>query len=169
MLRATLSLLALSLAGAALAAPGVDFQREVRPILSENCFQCHGPDKGTRMANLRLDTREGAFSERQNGKVIVPRNTKASLLYQRVAHEQNALRMPPVFTKKTLSAQQKDVLRRWIEQGAPWKEHWSFQAPVRLALPPVAAKNWPRNPIDTFILAKLETARLKPAAEADRR
>src|SRR5436190_7833525 len=159
---ATLALLAVSLAA-------VDFQREVRPILSENCFQCHGPDKGTRMANLRLDTRDGAFSARPNGKAIVPRNTQASLLYQRVTHETDGLRMPPVFTKKTLSAQQKDVLRRWIEQGAPWKEHWSFQAPVRPALPPVAAKNWPRNPIDTFILAKLETAHLKPASEADRR
>ena len=167
--RAILSLLTLSLAGAALAAPGVDFQREVRPILSENCFQCHGPDKGTRMANLRLDTRDGAFAARPNGKAIVPRNTKASLLYQRVAHEQDALRMPPAFTKKTLSAQQKDVLRRWIEQGAPWKEHWSFQAPVRPPLPQVAAKSWPRNPIDSFILAKLEAARLKPAPEADRR
>src|SRR5260221_11038546 len=102
MLRATSLLLALALAGA-FAAPGVDFQRDVRPILSENCFQCHGPDKGTRMANLRIDTRDGAFSVRPNGKVIVPRNTRASLLYQRVTHEKDALRMPPVFAKKTLS------------------------------------------------------------------
>src|SRR5882672_7014769 len=169
MLRAILSLLALSLADAALGAPGVDFQREVRPILSENCFQCHGPDKGTRMANLRLDTRDGAFSARPSGKASVPRNTKASLLYQRVTHETDALRMPPVFTKKTLSTQQKEVLRRWIEQGADWKEHWSFQAPSRPALPQVSAKSWARNPIDTFILAKLEAAHLKPAPEADRR
>jgi hypothetical protein len=169
MARATLPFLALFLAGAAFAAPGVDFQREVRPILSENCFQCHGPDKGTRMANLRLDTREGAFSARPNGKAIVPRNTKASLLYQRVTQETDALRMPPVFTKKTLSTQQKDVLRRWIEQGADWKEHWSFQAPSRPSLPRVAAKSWTRNPIDAFILAKIEAARLKPAPEADRR
>src|SRR2546427_8753631 len=101
--RTTLSFLTLCLAGGALAAPAVDFQREVRPILSENCFQCHGPDKSTRMANLRLDTREGAFSARPAGKAIVPRNTKASLLYQRVTHEQDTLRMPPAFTKKTLS------------------------------------------------------------------
>src|SRR2546422_11398994 len=98
---ATLALLAVSLAA-------VDFQREVRPILSENCFQCHGPDKGTRMANLRLDTRDGAFSARPNGKVIVPRSAKTSLLYQRVTHETDALRMPPVFTKKALSTQQTD-------------------------------------------------------------
>src|SRR5712692_7460698 len=169
MLHSTFLPLALSLAGAAVAAPAVDFQREVRPILSENCFRCHGPDKGTRMANLRLDTREGAFSARPNGKAIVPRNTKASLLYQRVTSETDALRMPPVFTKKTLSTQQKDVLRRWIEQGADWKEHWSFQAPSRPRLPQVAAKSWARNPIDTFILAKLDAAHLKPAPEADRR
>src|SRR2546426_7207837 len=155
MLRLTLLPLAISLAGSAYAAPAVDFQREVRPILSENCCQCHGPDKSTRMANLRLDTREGAFSARPAGKAIVPRNSKASLLYQRVTHETDALRMPPAFTKKTLSSQQKDVLRRWIEQGADWKEHWSFQAPSRPALPQVTGKSWPRNPIDAFILAKL--------------
>ena len=120
------------------------------------------------MANLRLDTRDGAFSTRPNGKVIVPGNTNASLLYQRVFHEKDALRMPPVFARKTLSAQQKDVLRRWIEQGASWKEHWSFQAPVRPALPQVSAKSWVRNPIDTFILAKLDAAQLKPASRPRR-
>jgi hypothetical protein len=170
MLRLNPALLALSLAGAALAAPaGVDFQREIRPILSENCFQCHGPDPATRMAGLRLDTREGAFAARPSGKVIVPGEPKASLLYQRVFHEKEALRMPPAFARKNLTSQQKDVLRRWIEQGAPWKEHWSFQAPSRPALPRVAARGWTRNPIDTFILAKLEAARLQPAPEADRR
>ncbi len=147
----------------------VDFQREVRPILSENCFHCHGPDKNTRMAGLRLDTREGAFSVRPGGSVIAPGNTRASLLYQRIASDKDAMRMPPVFTKKALTDQQKGVLKRWIEQGAAWKEHWSFQAPVRPAAPRVVAKEWPRNPIDTFILAKLEAARLKPAPEADRR
>src|SRR4051812_6912934 len=159
MLRLSLSLLALSLAGISLAAPaGVDFQREVRPILSENCFQCHGPDKGTRMADLRLDTREGAFATRPAGNVITPGDPKSSLLYQRVFHEKDALRMPPAFAKKTLTNPQKDVLRRWIEQGAQWKEHWSFQPPVRPALPQVVATNWSRNPIDKFILAKLEAA-----------
>jgi hypothetical protein len=121
------------------------------------------------MAGLRLDTREGAFSARPGGSVIVPGDTRASLLYQRISHDKDAMRMPPVFTKKTLTDQQKSVLKRWIEQGATWKEHWSFQAPVRPASPRVAAKDWPRNPIDTFILAKLEAARLKPAPEADRR
>lgn len=147
---------------------GVDFQREVRPILSENCFHCHGPDKSTRMVGLRLDARDSAFSTRPNGRVIVPGDARASLLYQRISHNIDAMRMPPVFAKRTLTAEQKDVFRRWIEQGAPWKEHWSFQAPVRPALPQVAAKQWPRNPIDNFILAKIEAVSLKPEPEADR-
>jgi hypothetical protein len=150
--------------------PGaVDFQREVRPILSENCFQCHGPDKATRMADLRLDTREGLSSTRPAGKVVTPGDPKSSLLYQRISHENAAMRMPPAFSHKTLTEQQKATLRRWIEQGAPWKEHWAFQAPVRPALPKVKAAAWPHNPIDNFVLAKLETAGIAPNAEADRR
>src|SRR5437763_3988722 len=82
---------------------GVDFQREVRPILSENCFQCHGPDPGTRMADLRLDTRDGLAAKRPTGAVIVPGDPKASLLYQRVSHEKVGLRMPPAFSRKTLT------------------------------------------------------------------
>ena len=147
----------------------VDFQREVRPILSENCFHCHGPDKNTRMADLRLDTREGAFGTRATGKVIVPGSAKTSLLFQRITHEKEAMRMPPAFSKKTLTAQQREVLRRWIDQGASWKEHWSFQPPVRPAAPRVSARTWPRNPIDTYILAKLEASGLAPGPEADRR
>src|SRR5215831_16087796 len=98
---------------------GVDFQREVRPILSENCFQCHGPDKSTRMADLRLDTREGLSAKRAAGIVVVPSDPKASLLYQRITHEKVAMRMPPAFSHKTLSDKQKALLGRWIEQGAP--------------------------------------------------
>ena len=102
------------------------------------------------MAGLRLDTREDAFSVRPGGSVIAPGNARASLLYQRIASDKDAMRMPPVFTKKSLTDQQKSVLKRWIEQGAAWKEHWSFQAPVRPDAPRVAAKEWPRNPIDTL-------------------
>jgi len=137
---------------------GVDFQREVRPILSENCFQCHGPDQGTRMADLRLDTRDGLSSRRPAGLVVAPKDPAASLLYQRITHEKAAMRMPPIYSHKTLTDQQKAVLRRWIEQGAPFKEHWAFQAPVRPPVPSVKAANWARNPIDKFILAKLEAA-----------
>ncbi len=147
----------------------VDFQREIRPILSDNCFLCHGPDKGTRMMDLRLDTKEGAFAARKSGKLIVPGNPAASLVYQRIVTDDKSRAMPPVHSKKSLTAAQKDVVKRWIEQGAPWKEHWAFAAPARPAAPAVANARWARNPIDRFVLARLEAAGLQPAAEADRR
>ncbi|MFN0170747.1 MAG: DUF1549 domain-containing protein, partial [Bryobacteraceae bacterium] len=147
----------------------VDFQREVRPILSDSCFACHGPDKGTRLANLRLDTREGAMERRKNGAPIIPGKPDASLVWQRIVAEKAAQRMPPPYSHKTLTEKQKDVLKRWIAQGAPWKEHWSFVAPVRPAPPAIRNKAWVRNPIDQFVLARLENAGLSPAPEADRR
>src|SRR3954468_4475360 len=98
-----------------LCAQKIDFQREVRPILSDACFHCHGPDKETRMAGLRLDTREGAFSQRKNGVPIVPGNPAESLLYQRITDEKVARRMPPAYSHKTLTDQQKNTLKRWIE------------------------------------------------------
>ena len=150
-------------------APLVNFQRQVRPILSDNCFLCHGPDKGTRMANLRLDIREGAFETRKNGSVIVAGKPDESLLIKRIFSDDASYRMPPVFAHKTLTAEQKNTLRRWIEQGAQWKDHWAFIAPVRPPLPAVKDAAWVRNPIDNFILAKLEANQLQPAEEADRR
>ena len=152
------------------AAPGaaVDFQRQVRPILSENCFKCHGPDQKTRMANMRLDTRDGAFAVRKNGLVIVPGRPDESLMVKRVFAETDAMRMPPAASHKVLTEDQKNILRRWIEQGAQWKEHWAFMAPVRPALPPVGNAGWVRNPIDRFVLAKLDSTGLQPASEADR-
>lgn len=149
--------------------PAVDFQRIVRPILSNNCFHCHGPDQATRMAELRLDTREGAFARRENGTPIVPGNSLASLVYQRISEENAARRMPPEFSHKKLTAEQKGILKQWIEQGAPWKEHWAFVAPTRSAIPAVRNTDWVRNPIDYFILSKLEAVGLQPATEADRR
>ena len=100
-----------------------------------NCFACHGPDKNTRMVDLRLDTQEGVFSPRDNGTPIVPGNPKASLVYQRITEEDSARRMPPESSHKSLTAEQKEILRRWIEQGASWKQHWSFVPPARPALP----------------------------------
>ncbi|HCC57255.1 MAG TPA: hypothetical protein DEQ47_08310, partial [Solibacterales bacterium] len=160
---------AFSLPRANAASTGVDFQRQVRPILSDNCFLCHGPDPSTRMANLRLDTREGAMGMRKNGAPIVPGKPEESLAIKRIFAEKPAMRMPPVYSHRSLTPEQKDTLRRWIEQGAPWKEQWAFIAPVRPQLPAIKAKQWPRNPIDNFILAKLEAKGLEPAPEADRR
>ncbi len=149
--------------------PTVDFQREIRPILSDNCFFCHGPDKATRLMDLRLDTKEGAFAARKSGSPVVPGDPAASLLYQRINAADKGRLMPPVHSKKVLTDAQKDLLKRWIEQGAPWQEQWAFTAPVRRPLPAVQNIRWPRNPIDRFVLARLEAAGLQPAPEANRR
>ena len=140
----------------ALLLTAVDFQKEVKPILSNACFSCHGFDAKSRMAGLRLDSKEGAFSIRRSGAVIVPGKPDASLLLQRVLHTDPARQMPPSYSHKSLTAAQKDTLRRWIAEGAPWKEHWSFRAPERPALPAGAAA----NPIDRFIAAKLAASGL---------
>ena len=161
------------LAGAALAAPPpksspIDFQREIRPILSGNCFQCHGPDKITRMTGLRLDLKEDVFAPRKNGAAVVPGKPEESALFKRLS-ETGALRMPPAHSRKSVTDSQRALLRRWIEQGAPWTQHWAFVAPVRSEPPSVKDAKWARNPIDRFVLAKLEAAGLKPAPEAGRR
>lgn len=147
----------------------VDFQREIRPILSDNCFQCHGPDQSTRKANLRLDLHAGALAARQNGAPIVPGKPEHSLLYKKITEENPARRMPPLSTHKTLTDAQKATIKLWIEQGADWKQHWAFLAPVRPVLPAVKNKKWARNSIDRFVLAKIEEAGLTPNPEADRR
>ena len=153
---------------AAEAAKTVDFQRDVRPILSDKCFQCHGPDEATRMAGLRMDTREGAFTQRENGAAIVAGDFEKSLLYKRVKHSNEMLRMPPAYSKKELTEEQIDILKRWIAEGASWDQHWSFRPLNRPAEPEVENAAWARNPIDRFVLARLEGEGLSPAPEADR-
>ena len=131
------------------AAATVDFGREIRPILSDACFHCHGPDKSTRMAGLRLDTRDGAFAARKNGQPIAAGKPAESLILQRINHANAAMRMPPVASHKTISDAQKTTLKRWIEQGAYWTEQWAFIAPTKKPLPTVKnAKNmaWSKNP-----------------------
>src|SRR5262245_40321589 len=120
----------------------IDFQREIRPILSDNCFHCHGPDKETRMADLRLDTKEGALSVRKSGSPVTPGSASKSLIYQRITAASKAQIMPPVHSRRTLTTGQKDLIRQWIEQGAPWKEHWAFVPPARPALPAVTNVRW---------------------------
>ena len=154
---------------AAQAGKTVDFQRDVRPILSDKCFQCHGPDEATRMAGLRMDTREGAFTSRGNGAAIVAGDLEKSLLYQRITSSNDMLRMPPAHSNKELNKEQIATLKRWIEEGASWDQHWSFRPLDRPVEPAVKNSAWPRNPIDRFILARLESVGLSPAPEADRR
>ncbi len=147
----------------------IDFSREIRPILSDNCFQCHGPDEKHRLANLRLDIREGAFAQRRNGSIIVPGDSAKSLLFQRINHADKARRMPPAMAERTLSDKQIDLIRRWIDSGAQWQTHWAFTPPQRLEAPAVSNAKWVRNPIDAFVLARLDHEGLKPSPEADRR
>ena len=148
--------------------PTVDFQNDIRPILSDNCFQCHGPDPNTRMAGLRLDEKDAATAARPNGAAIVPGDVAASLLHKRVIAS-DATKMPPEYSHKKLEPKEIELLESWIAQGAPWSEHWAFAAPKRHAPPETKNPSWVRNGIDSFILARLEQEGLKPAEPADRR
>lgn len=146
------------------------FNRDVRPILSSNCFQCHGFDPNTREAGLRLDTFEGATKELESGdgQAIVPGNSSESVLLMRVlAH--GADRMPPEDSDKQVTTEQIEILRKWIEQGAQYESHWSFVAPTSQRQPDVIRDDWPKNFIDYFVLEKLEKEKLSPAPIADKR
>jgi hypothetical protein len=147
----------------------VDFTRDIRPILASNCFKCHGPDDKVRKANLRLDTRAGALAPARSKKpAIVPGNSAKSELFARVTSADEVEHMPPLKAGKTLSAGEIDLLRRWIDQGAPYSQHWAYVKPVRPAIPQVSDRSWPINPIDYFILARLEKEGLRPTPPADR-
>jgi hypothetical protein len=158
---------AVSMFGADAGKP-VDFDREIRPILSDNCFACHGPDEKQRVANLRLDTKDGAFADRGGHPVIVPGNATDSKLYQRISAPDKTRRMPPPQATTSLTDKQIDAIRRWIDQGAKWETHWAYVAPKRSEPPKVGNEAWVRNPIDRFILARLEREGLKPSPEADK-
>jgi mono/diheme cytochrome c family protein len=153
------------LSTAATAQQRVDFNRDIRPILSENCFTCHGPDDGTRKAKLRFDTKEGAFAK---AGVIVAGNAANSRLIKRIVTTDPDVIMPPPGSGHKLTKAQIDLLTRWVDEGAQWSLHWSFVAPQRPELPKVKNTNWPRNPIDYFVLARLEQEGLKPSPEADK-
>jgi hypothetical protein len=147
----------------------VDFNRQIRPLLSDKCFKCHGFDPQHREADLRLDVQEGAFAKRDDGSApIVSGKSDQSLIYQRIASDDPDAKMPPPDSGKVLTADQIALIKRWIDQGADYQSHWSFVSPQRPALPAVSKNNWASNPIDRFILAKLEQAKLSPAPVADR-
>ncbi|PYU11859.1 MAG: hypothetical protein DMG37_15195, partial [Acidobacteria bacterium] len=144
----------------------VDFNRDIRPILSDTCFACHGPEEDGRQGNLRLDTKEGVFTDRGGYQIIVPGNSTASRLYQRISATQR--RMPPASSGRTLTPKQIELIRQWIDQGAKWQSHWAFDPPKRPPIPDVKDKTWPKNPIDHFTMARLEAEGLKPSVEADK-
>jgi hypothetical protein len=169
LLRCILSV-ALALGGIALVAPAradetIQYNRDVRPILVENCFACHGPDSAARKADLRLDKREVAVEM----GAIQPGKPEESSVVERITTDDESLLMPPPASHKKLTPEQKETLIKWIASGAEYQPHWSLISPVRPELPAVKNEAWPRNPIDYFILAKLEAVGLEPAPEADRR
>ena len=157
-------------AGAASSKLANNFNRDIRPILSENCYTCHGPDKNKRKAGLRLDRQEEAFGKLESGAdhAIVPGDTAKSKLLQLVSSESDEDRMPPAKTGKRLSKEQIERLRAWIAAGAPWEKHWAYITPAKVPLPQVKNQTWPRNEIDHFVLARLEREGLNPAPEAER-
>ena len=142
----------------------VDFNRDIRPILAENCYYCHGQDANKRQADLRLDIRELAIQSR----AFVPGNAVDSSLISRIHSTDADEQMPPPNSNRKLSLEQKGLLAKWVDQGAAYSNHWAFIAPVRSELPQVLKSDWPRTPIDHFVLSKLEAEGLSPSPEADR-
>jgi hypothetical protein len=151
--------------------PAIEFNREILPILVENCFTCHGPDAGERKAELRLDTHEGALGKGESGDVaVVPGKSAESAVIARIFSKDRDEVMPPPKSKHQLTAAQKDLLKRWIDEGAGWGKHWAYETPRTPAIPEVrTAKPVVRNPIDNFVLARLEREGVEPSPEADRR
>ena len=149
-------------------AQAVEYDRDIRPILSDNCFSCHGPNASTRQAALRLDLQEGPLGDRgrYGGPVIVPGNADESLLFHKITEQDARARMPR--GGEALAEEEIETIRRWIDQGAEYQAHWAFIPPKRPVLPPVADAEWPRNQIDTFVLSRLERDGLTPTEEADR-
>ncbi len=146
-------------------ADAVKFNRDIRPIMSDTCFRCHGPDARARMAGLRLDIRDEALKKTKSGATpIVPGSPDQSAIVQRIFSDNAARVMPPAYLHKELSASQKETIRRWIAEGAVYEKHWSYE-PVRRPAVPAGAK----NPIDAFILDRLKREGLQPSPEADRR
>ncbi|MBL9076420.1 MAG: PSD1 domain-containing protein [Planctomycetes bacterium] len=151
------------------AGSAIRYDRDVRPILADRCFACHGPDAAAREAELRLDERGDAVRERDGAFAIVPGDVDGSELWRRITTDAAEDRMPPPDSgKKALTADEIAVLRAWIEQGAAYEPHWSFVPPVRPPLPPVRDAAWCRTPIDHFVLAELERHGVAPGPEADR-
>ena len=148
----------------ALADEPVNFNREIRPLLAAKCLACHGPDEEERKAELRLDVRESAI----DSSAIVPNEPDESELLRRILSDDPDEMMPPADSGETLTDEQRDLLRRWIGEGAKYEQHWAFVPPTRPEMPAVVKSKWIRNDIDRFVLARLEAEQLSPAEEADR-
>ncbi|MCP3915696.1 MAG: DUF1549 domain-containing protein [bacterium] len=146
----------------------IDFATEIRPLLSDRCFQCHGPDAANVEAGLRLDQRASAIEDRGDYAAIVPGDAGVSELIYRISNGDAGERMPPIASKLELEADEIELIRRWIDEGADYTGHWAFEPPVRRPPPPVEDADWPSDALDRFVLAKLEAQGLAPAPQADR-
>ncbi len=149
----------------------VDYSLHVKPILSDRCFACHGPDNNTREAGLRLDTKDGAYAALQNDKnkfALKAGHLKKSEVFHRIISEDPDLMMPPPESNLSLTDKEKAIIVRWIEQGAEYKPHWAFVKPEKLNLPKVKDKLWPQNEIDYFVLRKLEKQGMEPNPKANK-
>ncbi len=146
----------------------INFNRDIRPILSRNCFQCHGPDATHREAELRLDIENGIKTKSDNDLIVHPGQPDQSLLFERISSADPDLIMPPADSGKSLKPSEIQLIRQWIEEGAPWSKHWAYVKPQSVPVPNVKKQDWPINWIDHFILSRLEEQKRKPAAEADK-
>lgn len=148
----------------------IDYQADIRPILSDYCFACHGPDKKHRKAKLRLDTKDGLFATRDDITAVKPGDLKNSELYARITTTDIDDRMPPKKSRKQLKPAQIALIKNWIAQGAPWAGHWAYTFP-KASIPSSFSKTtWqPINDIDRYVLARLMRDKLKPAPDADKR
>jgi hypothetical protein len=157
------------MAAASTSAADIEFNRDIRPILSNNCFACHGPDAAKREAGLRLDREADARAKLESGETaIVPGDTAASALVTRITTTDDSLKMPPADSTKSLTPREVELLKQWVEAGAAYQKHWSLEPIARPAIPVVSRADWVRNPIDAFVLAKLDEQGLAPSAEAAR-
>ncbi|HRE66314.1 MAG TPA: PSD1 and planctomycete cytochrome C domain-containing protein [Cyclobacteriaceae bacterium] len=149
----------------------VDYNLHIRPLLSDRCFKCHGPDANQRKANLRLDTPEGAraaLKDNPSAHAIIPGNPDKSEVYVRISASDTSEVMPPPNSNLSLNQNEIALIKKWIEQGAKYKPHWAFIPPTQHTLPSVADETWPKNEIDYFVLQKIEMANLQPNEEADK-
>ena len=150
----------------AASAQQVDFDRDIRPILSNNCFACHGPDENARQAELRLDDKDSVFAQRDVA-LIQPHKATASELFRRIASTDENEMMPPADFRKKLTSKQVELIRKWIDQGAEWKQHWAWTAPNRPEVPK-SGKRGVSNAIDSFVLQQLTEEALAMSEPADR-
>jgi hypothetical protein len=149
-------------------AAAVEFNRDIRPVLSDKCFTCHGPDKARRLTKLRFDVEAEAKQDLGGRFAIVPGDSAKSEMIRRITAADPARRMPPAASGRTLTSREIELIQKWIEQGAQWENHWSFIPPQRRPFPSVKNRSWARNAIDAFVLGRLEQEGLSPAADADR-